>query len=65
MPSACFESASSVKLEEMEASIPFKNLHNREYQGHKKKVRSLCVCLCVYVLVSMRNPRVIDGFLVC
>lgn len=36
------------KGEEMEGTstaVPFKNLHSREYQGHKKKVLSLSLTL--------------------
>ncbi|KAB1215005.1 THO complex subunit 3 [Morella rubra] len=56
----CFE-PSTVKLEYMETTFSFKNLHSREYQGHKKKVLSVPLCsspsLCVSL--SMGNPRVI------
>ena len=32
------------------SSIPFKNLHSREYQGHKKKVLSVSLFLSLYSL---------------
>ncbi len=59
------------------SSIPFKNLHSREYQGHKKKVLSVSLFLSLYSLfhfffwfhtffiVCGSNPREIHDFYCC
>ncbi|KAJ1393016.1 WD40/YVTN repeat-like-containing domain superfamily [Sesbania bispinosa] len=44
----------------MEEQIPFKNLHSREYSGHKKKVSS---CLLSLPFSSMVNTFKVQNFL--
>lgn len=45
---------------EMEETIPFKNLHSREYQGHKKKVFfknfTTLHLLFFFVIKKLTNP---------
>jgi len=53
-------------MEGTSTTVPFKNLHSREYQGHKKKVLSLSSLIfnfrfCKFFFFHWGNPRGEEG----